>query len=113
MKCLVFFFLSTSIALAQWPGFTARVSPTQPDSTVGAASPGQLYDFYYSAKQAEAFKQLGAASYTRDDQVTKKRFRDRTFTELVQKGHTPNEHYDDYTLIGSGKLEEVSGAESW
>lgn len=112
MKCLLLF-LCTSVALAQTPGITPLVSHALSDSTIRAPSTGLLYDFYYSAKQAESFVQLSNASYTQQDQIKKKRFRDRTFTELVLKGYKPDERFDDYTLIGSGRLEEVNAEGAW
>jgi hypothetical protein len=112
MKCL-FLVLFSSVAVAQTSGSMPVVSSSLRDSTLEVCSTIQLYDFYYSAKQADSFVKQSNASYTWTDQIKKKRFRNRTFTELILKGHKPDERFDDYTLIGSGRLEEVNSEGTW
>lgn len=105
--------LITSVTFAQTPVPKQADSQVQGDSSLRTQTMAQQYDFYYSAKQASQFIQMGTVGYTREDQIRKKRFRDRTFTEFVQKGRKPTDGFDDFTLIGSGLLEDVKSAGEW
>ena len=112
MKFIVCF-LITSGTFAQTSAPNQSISRVQSDSSLRTRPIVQQYDFYYSAKQAEQFIQMSTIGYTRADRIKKKQFRDRTFTELVLKGRKPAEAFDDYTLIGSGLLEDVKSNEAW
>ncbi|GAB4034332.1 hypothetical protein [Spirosoma gilvum] len=105
--------LITSVTFAQTSRPNQIVSVFQSDSSLRTQTIAQQYDFYYSAKQAEQFTQMGSIGYTQEDRIKKKRFRDRPFTEFVPKGRKPTDDFDDYTLIGSGLLNDVNSNEDW
>jgi len=112
MKLLLFLFLAwVSVAQAQTASQRPIIALALSDSTL--TSLPQQYDFYYSAKQAAEFIKISVSSYALDDKLKKYRFRDKVYTQFVPKGLKTTDKFDDYVLIGSGKMDEIRSNDEW
>jgi len=83
------------------------------DTTLRNLALLRQYDFYYSAKQAEVFIKTSMASYTQEDRLKKNRFWDKVYTQVVPEGSKVPEPFDDYVLIGSGKIDAIRPDGEW
>ena len=110
---LLFFLIGVSLALTQTAAQGQTTVLVAMDSLRMPPLLSPQYDFYYSARQADAFTRISIASYALEDRLKRNRFRDKTYTALVDKGLPVRDGFDDYVLIGSGTIEEVKPDGYW
>ncbi len=64
----------------------------------------QIFDFYYSEKQAEITRRLSQGD--RRHHFVLKLYNGQEYTECVSSGGKPMSVWDDLTFLGSGTIEE-------
>lgn len=64
---------------------------------------GQLYDFYFSPRQAEHYKLVNrqSAMDPSEERITKSFINGKVYTEAVRKGERPGK-WNDFVLVESG-----------
>ena len=112
MKILSFL-VSVTITLTLTPAHSQPTALASTDSLQIPTLSPQKYDFYYSARQADAVTKSSIASYVSEDRLTRNRFLDKTYTAFVAKGLPMQDGFDDYILIGSGTIEEIKPDGYW
>ena len=71
----------------------------QPPKIQSKEKEPELYDFYYSAKQAEGMKRDLVMEGTKRPNVY---IHGKLYTEAVRVGEKPGGNFDDYELVHSG-----------
>lgn len=81
---------------------TTTAVPVTVDSN---AAPGGLYDFYYSARQAQALSDVAAVNgetYTPKEVLMRGSLLDTRYTECVPAGQPVRNRFNDNRLVASG-----------